>query len=156
MRVGKEKTKEHLALVRKAISRNPNASILQIRDLLANIGYKLDKNYIHKLMKKIRSERAVRYDRAAKNEAIAKFDDFLQDMSDELNKIVSNPENQKSKIMAIRTLVGNYKTLLDLQFDMGVFERNLGKMKNEVVNVGDILKIINDTRRENQDTNKSG
>ena len=155
---GKEKNKEHLALIKRTIARNPNISILQIQKVLEKQKdpLHLHQDYINKLVNKIRGERARRYDNMAKNEAIAKFEDFLDDLGGELNRIISDPESQTAKIMAIKQKVENYKSLLNLQFDMGIFERELGKTTNEIVNVAEIIKLIKDVQFRTIKDNSEG
>ena len=147
----KEKEGEFIGQIRMIIVQKPDIHILQIQKALKDGGISLDKNYINKLIKKIRGERANRYNNAAANVAIAKFEDFVKLMSQELMKIVKTPDDQHVKVKAIKQLVEQYKDVLNLQFDMGVFERQIGKVKSDITNIADILKMIHDAKNEQGD-----
>lgn len=155
MSYGKEKQKEHLEMIREIMVYRPNVTIYKIKEVLEQNEVKLDKDYINKLKNKIHAERALRYNNAAVNEAIAKFDDFINTLGKKLVTIQKSSKDEWAQMEAIKLLVNNYKTLLNLQFDMGVFEKKLGelKVKTEITNVAEILKIITDA--ENKSTNRA-
>jgi hypothetical protein len=54
------------------------------------------------------------------------------------------------KVVAVSNAVKHYKDLLNLQLDMGIFERKLGTLTANVSNVGEILKMIEDAKRNKQ------
>jgi hypothetical protein len=147
-RYSKEKEKEFIGHIRQIIVRKPDITLFKIQAVLDKNGIKLDKNYINRLTNKIRGERANRYNNAAANVAIAQFEDFVKSMDDELMKVVNNPEDQHVKVKAVKQLIEQYKDILNLQFDMGVFERQIGKVKSDITNVADILKIIHDSKNK--------
>ena len=144
----KEKQKEHMAKIRQIIVINPNASILQIQTVLEKNNYPLDKNYIGKLLRKIASERASRYNSAAAHTAIAKFEDFVKYVENELLKIAKESPSDMVKTVALSNTVKHHKEVLNLQFDMGVFERKIGSSKVEITNIAEILKIITDAENK--------
>ena len=60
MKITKEKQQEHISQIRRILVIKSNASVLGIRELLQKqkIPLKLHKDYINKLVNKIRKERA--------------------------------------------------------------------------------------------------
>jgi hypothetical protein len=147
----KEYEKEMIAHVRKILVVKPDASIRQINKTLAENNITMSNNYIMVLLRKIRNERANRYNNAAANTAIAKFEDFVKYVNNELLKIAQQDKSGMTRAIALASTVKHYKDILNLQFDMGVFERKLGSAKLEVTNIAEILKIITDA--ENKRTN---
>jgi hypothetical protein len=146
----KEKQDELMEMIREILVIKPKASCEKIKAVLAQNGVSLDKNYINKLKNKIHAERALRYNNAAVNEAIAQFDDFIKVMGKELLKIKKESTDEWARMEAVKLLVANYKALLNLQFDMGVFEKKLGMLqtKTEITNIAEILKIITEAEND--------
>lgn len=136
----KEKQKEHIALVRKIITAKPESSGLQVQRTLDDNGYRFEKSYVYKLLKKIVNERRLRYDSETKSEIIAKFEDFVKGLEPQLRTLSQAGERDFDKINAIKLLVENYKHLINLQMDLGVLERNLGTIKSEGYHF-DVVKI---------------
>ena len=79
-----EQKQEHLAITRRVVIRNPNVNGYEAQRILEKAGYKLNKEYIYKILAKIRDERTKRYDRHTKEIIIAEFDDFINDLEPKL------------------------------------------------------------------------
>lgn len=151
----KEHEQELMSKIRQIMVLKPDASCRQIVDVMQQNGRSITKEYVLKLQKKIRGERAHRYDNAAAKEAIAKFEDFVKTMNEELLKLNKETKLDVVKSITISNIVKNYKMVLDFQFDTGVFERKLGKMTIEQINVAEILKAIKDERDAKQNQNRN-
>lgn len=149
----KEKEREFIGKIRIILVKKPDATIFQVQEILAKNKVKLDKNYVSKLIRKITQERANRYNNIAAKDAIAKFEDFIKTWEKELQDIINNPQSQKVKIAAIKQIIWQYERLLNMQFDAGVFERQLGKMKNEITNVSEILQAIENVKQDKKRNN---
>ena len=160
MKYSVEKGKEHLAMVRKVISARPDASGNQIKETLIENGYKFDIKYIQRLVRKIANERRVRYDRETKNEIVARFEDFVKGLEPQLRKLSTRGEKDTDKINAIKVLVDNYKSIIEMQMDLGVLERNLGTVRSEgyhfdIVKIAKMIEEVNkqkadDRRKDNR------
>ena len=156
----KEYEKEMIARVRQILIVKPDASIRQIVKVMNENNIKMSFEYVMTLLKKIRNERANRYNTAVAHTAIAKFEDFVKYVESELLKIAKNSPSDMVRTIALSNMVKHYKDILNLQFDMGVFERKLGSAKLEITNIAEILKIITEAendikskRANNQDDN---
>lgn len=146
---GTEKTKEFMSRVRQVIVAKPDATLIQIRDVLADNGVKLDIKYIMKLVHKIRRERYTRYDNQTVKKVLAEFEDFISSTGNELLKISKTSKLDMARIMALDTRVKHYNILLDKLFDAGVFERKIGTIDAKYTNVAEMLKLLKD-ERDNQ------
>jgi len=161
MRYSKEQQEYHIKMIRRVLVMNPNASIREIRETLQKQRkpLKLDKDYIHKLLKKIRKERAYRIDYYTLNKKLAEFEDKISESDLRLWSIVTNKNTTNmEKIAALREIRNNNKELFDKMFDAGVFERQLGKLN--VMTRADIIKLIyeqekNVGRKSNKNSKKS-
>jgi hypothetical protein len=142
----KEHEKEFMGNIRQVLVYNSNISILAIQKILVSNSINLNKDYINKLLRNIRGERAHRYNNEAQQEAIAKFEDLKNEMNKMLFNIISNPDNQKIKIIAIRQLYNQNKELLMLQLENGIFEGS-DRRKDVIWSVTDVLKVIHDTKQ---------
>lgn len=152
---GEEKTKEFLSRVRQVIVSKPDATLVQIKQVLADNGMNLDIKYIMKLVHKIRRERYTRYDNVTVKNVLAEFEDFINATSVELLKIAKTSKVDMARIIAHDTRVKHYSLLLDKLFDAGVFERKLGTIDAKYTNVAQVLKILKD-ERDQQRKLKSG
>ncbi len=139
---------EFVGKIRQVLVINPNATILGIQKILSNNGIELDKDYINKLLKKIRGERAHRYNNIAKQEAMAKFEDFILYAREKFLKIYQTSNNDMVKTAALNHASNQYKDLLKMQLDVGVFEEKAKDNKKEVDNIAEILKIIDNAEKE--------
>jgi len=132
MRYTKERQKEHISQIRRLLVIKPEASIFDIKEALANQRkpLKLDKDYINKLVNKIRKERAKRLDYYTINVVLAKFQDEILELKKRLWVIITNAESsEKDKIAAIRELRTSSNDLFNKMFDSGVFTKKLGKLE---------------------------
>ena len=118
----KEHEKEFMGKIRKILVYSQKASILTIQKILNENGLNLDKDYINKILNKIRRERALRYNQEAKSTALAKLEDFDSELNEELLKIVRNPESQMTKIAAIRQVHNQLKDFMFMRLDMNAFQ----------------------------------
>lgn len=146
MAYGKEKTKEFMSRVRQVIVAKPDATLVQIKEVLADNGIKLDIKYIMKLVQKIRRERYTRYDNQTVKKVLAEFEDFVNSTGQELLKISKTSKLDMAKIMALDVRVKHYNILLEKLFDAGVFERKLGTIDAKYTNVAEMLKLLKDER----------
>jgi len=131
MRYSKETKKEHRALIRRIIVVNPDASILEIQRTLKKQDKPFDRAYITKHYEAIKGERAKRLDHQTVNIELAKFEDLVEAIATELWKVINNPDDDKSKIMAAKELIKSHDTLFDKKFDAGIFTRKLGEQMNK-------------------------
>jgi hypothetical protein len=132
MRYSKEQQKEHISQIRRILVVKPESSILSIREDLKKQrnSLSLNKDYINKLVNKIRKERAKRLDYYTVNTVLANFQDEVEELKKRLWSIIIDAESsQKDKIAAIRELRTSSKDLFDKMFDAGVFKRKLGELE---------------------------
>lgn len=128
-----ERQKEHIARIRQVLVMKSNATILKIKKILEedfDDPLKLDKDYINRLVNKIRGERAKRIDYYTLNQKLAEFEDKLNESDLRLWAIVNEPfSDTKNKIAALREIRNNNKELFDKMFDAGVFKRKIGEIE---------------------------
>ena len=133
-RYAKEKELEFTAIIRGILVKRPNISIRQIREVLISgkTPLPLDKDYIHKLVKKIRVDRTKRLDYYTVNHVLAKFEDEVEELKTRLWAIITDPKGKAGdKSYAIKVLIDSQDKLLDRMFDAGIFERKLGSLSSE-------------------------
>ena len=134
MKVIKEKELEYISQIKRILVVKPDSSIREVKDALMRQRkpLSLDKDYINKLVNKIRKERAKRLDYYTVNKVLAEFQDEVEELKKRLWSIIMNPlSSERDKISAIKELRNSSKDLFDKMFDAGVFERQLGKLKAE-------------------------
>ncbi|OHB23137.1 MAG: hypothetical protein A2939_01940 [Parcubacteria group bacterium RIFCSPLOWO2_01_FULL_48_18] len=132
MRLSKEKTKEITEAVRREIVKNPDVTIFEVQHNL-NLHYEhiFDKNFIGKLKNKIHGERSYRYNQITVQYELAKFEDTIQELCNPLWAILENPNaSNRDVISATREIRSAKSMLLEAMFDSGIFERQLGRVKN--------------------------
>ena len=134
MTYSKEQQQEHINQIRRILVIKPDSSIRDIRDTLERQRepLKLNKDYINKLVNKIRKERAKRLDHYTVNKILAEFQDEIKELKRRLWIIITNPDidsTEKDKIAAVRELRTSSKDLFDKMFDAGVFKRKLGELE---------------------------
>jgi len=78
----KERQQEHISQIRRILVVKPEASILDIKDSLSKqrSPLDLDKDYINKLVNRIRKERAKRLDKYTINVILANFQDEVEEL----------------------------------------------------------------------------
>ena len=131
MKYTKERQKEHMSQIRRILVIKPESTILEVRDTLARQvkPLKLDKDYINRIINKIRKERANRLDHYTINVVLAKFQDEMEELKRRLWIIITKGEStEKDRIAAIKELRNSSKELFDKMFDAGIFERKLGEI----------------------------
>ena len=131
MKIIKEKEKEYISQIRRVLVIRPNSSVREVKEALEKQTkpLKLDKDYVNKLINKIRIERTKRLDHYTVNVVLAKFQDEVEELKKRLWIIITNPENsERDKIAAIKELRTSSKDLFDKMFDAGVFKRKIGEI----------------------------
>lgn len=129
----KERQQEHISQIRRILVVKTDSSILDIKESLAKqrIPLELDKDYINKLVNKIRKERSKKLDHHTINKVLAEFQDEVEELKKRLWIIVVDPDStEKDKIAAIRELRTSSKDLFDKMFDAGVFKRKMGEIES--------------------------
>ncbi len=131
-RYSKERQQEHISQIRRILVIKPESSIYDVQEALENqrIPLKLDKDYINKLINKIRKERSKRLDYYTVNKVLAEFQDEGGELKKRLWAIITDPDaTPNEKIAAARELKNISKDLIDKMFDAGIFDRKLGEIK---------------------------
>jgi hypothetical protein len=153
---GNDKKKEHLAMIRRAMVVNPQASGQQITDLLKKRGHNFGKNYVYAMIKRVRGERATRYDRKTKAIVVAEFHDFIEQLEPRLREIALSIDDERAAVQAIKTLVENKKLLIDMAMDLGLIERQLGTVNVNNFDMAALSKIAEDASRKRKKDNNGG
>lgn len=133
----KEMEKEFIARIRSLIVQDPKMTILKVQEILEKHPTKslhLDRNYIAKLLKKIRNDRANRMNYETVHTILGKFEDEINELKIRLWSILTDPKAKaREKVSAIKELRDGSDTLIGRMFDAGIFERKLGSLKNVVL-----------------------
>ena len=132
MKYSKETEKEHISQIRRILVVKPEASILDTKEALSKqrTPLNLDKDYINKLVNKIRKERSKRMDYYTVNKVLAEFQDEVEELKKRLWVIITDPDGiEKDRIAAIREIRTSSKDLFDKMFDAGVFKRKIGEVE---------------------------
>lgn len=126
----------HTERVREAVILFPRASAREVVELLSKSKTHpivLDKEYVGKLMKKIKGERKHRYRVASFDIRVAEMEDRTQTVISQMWKILHDARNSdKARVMAAKTILDADKNLLDAQMDAGIYDRKLGKVGIDV------------------------
>ena len=144
MIISKEKQSEHISQIRRILVIKPDASVREVKEALATQRkpLKLDKDYINKLVNKIRKERAKRLDYYTVNKVLAEFQDEVEELKKRLWLIITSVESsERDKVAAIRELRTSSKDLFDKMFDAGVFSRKLGELEVKTLSDKDTALI---------------
>lgn len=132
-RYSKEKEYEFRSKIRQILVKKPDSTIMQVKAILDDNGIVLDKNYINRLINKIRVERAYNINHYTFNKIIGDFADEVAELKKKMWNIVDSKDAKyRDKIAATKEIREQASTLIDKMFDGGVFERSLGKIKNDV------------------------
>lgn len=127
MRISKEMEKLYIARIRRLLIISPEVTIMAVAGKL-----KINKDYAHKLLKKIRGEKVNRYNFYTVNAVLADFEDKMAEAERTLWTIINNTmTTNKDKVAAIRELRNNNKDIIEAMFNAGVFEKQLGRLKTE-------------------------
>lgn len=130
-----DKEGEFLERVRAIIVRRPDISIRQIKKVLAENPKEpisLDKEYLARLVSKIRKNRAQRLNHYTVNVILGQFEEEARELKKTLWAIIGNPiGDEKVKVSAIKELRNTSVALFDKMFTAGLFEYNHGKLEVE-------------------------
>jgi hypothetical protein len=152
MRYTKERQKEHISAIRRVLVIKPESSILGIKEALLKRKkpLKLDKDYINKMVRKIRAERSQRLDRYTINKTLAGFQDEINELKNRLWRIIITPEtSERDKISAIKELRNSSIGLFDKMFESGVFEKKLGELNvSDKTLINKIEELSQDAKRK--------
>lgn len=98
-----------------------------LRNLSQLTGY--DKNFIGKRLIKIKKEKQYRHTYYTLNEHLARFEDRMEFIIEELITIISDPKVKLAdRISAMRELRGTEKEIFEKMFEAGIFEKKLGEL----------------------------
>lgn len=90
---------------------------------------KLDKDYVNKLLRKLKAERAMRLNLVTVTETLAKLEDEMNNVKAKAWEIINDPNAAtRDKTSAMREIREAGKMLFDKMFDAGIFQRSLGKV----------------------------
>src|SRR3989338_6544849 len=107
------------------MTRNPHVSILELQAIIGDTyHHTFDKNFIGKLKRKVHRERAVRYDFASLNVALAELEDLMNFGRQQLIDILfdeSDKYTPAQKIISFRTVMWAAFTLFDAKLNSGIF-----------------------------------
>lgn len=148
----KNRQGEHIALIRRILIVRPDSTIFGVKDLLAKREppVNLDKDYIAKLLNKIRKEKAYRIEHYTVNKILVDFDDEVKELKRRLWSIVADPGTEDAdKIRAIKEIRNSSANLFDKMFDAGVFKKQLGESTTLI----ELVKQAN-REKENEGTRK--
>lgn len=130
-----DKEAEYIERIRAIIVRKPDISIRQIKKVLAENRQEplnIDKEYLARLVGKIRRDRAQRLNHYTVNVVLGEFEQEVKELKKSLWAIIGNPlGDDKVKVAAIKELRNSSVALFDKMFDAGLFDRNLGKLETE-------------------------
>lgn len=132
MRFSKEKSNELLEEVRLEMVMNPSVTIFGLQDALREKhGRLFDKNYIAKLKNKIHRERANRVNKTIGYE-IASYEDTCNELKQPLWEIIDDENSSANdKISAIKAMLAVSNSFLDVMFNAGFMNRQIGVVREE-------------------------
>jgi hypothetical protein len=128
----KQLYKSHL---RSLLARDHQASQIELVVGMEKLGYKLDRFYLAKLVKEIRSEQIRRADRQTLNLALASFEDTMSQVVKLAWEIASTPYiSAPARVMALREIREAHNDVFQKRFDAGEFEKKLGTTDTTIRN----------------------
>lgn len=155
MQYGRQKRREHMAIIRQIMVRYPNATIDQIGKIVKTVpSYEektFSKDYINKLQRAIHTERAVRYEEQTKALVIAAFEDFINDLEPRLRAIINDKSDNRASVAAAKQLVENRRQIIEMAMDVGLLERSLGNLNVIKYDVAEISKLVEQKLNEKRD-----
>jgi hypothetical protein len=144
--LSKETQNYHQSRIRAVLVVDPQASLREIKDTLAkspSAPINLDRDYISRLVKKIRAERAVRNDQVSIGRRISELQDKIKRIDGQLWAIAADRGAKDiAKVQALKALAENELKLLSAEMDAGIYDRKVGTLKVEERKVS-LLTIIN-------------
>lgn len=133
--ITKEHEQEYIERIRAIVVRRPSASVRIIQETLEGhpkSPLSLDRDYVRKLVNKIRKDTGQRLNHYTVNVILGDFEREAEELKKTLWGIIGNPTtDDKVKVSAIKELRNTSVALFDKMFDAGIFERNLGKLGTE-------------------------
>lgn len=133
--------------IRDSIAIDPLISVLRLRDVLFDKGFRtasnkpLDWDFVSKLVRKINREAVVRVDRQKVTERLSEskeryrlvFDRLMRIAfyTDDLKKEGMLPPSYKDQISALNSIVRLDVAIFNAEMDAGLFERHLGTLDVE-------------------------
>lgn len=89
-------------------------------------------NFIGQRIQKIEKARAKRFINETIETHLSKYQDKIEMLNAEMQKIISDPKSSKKDIIsAARVLAFNENQLFEKMFDAGIFERQLGRLEQD-------------------------
>lgn len=153
MNLSRETREYHKMLVREAMVKVPSASIAMLqKSILGSDNVSLGEKYVSDIRNKI--QRRENHELGEKLNKILLEKKYRLDVaSKELWDIVKSPRATKdaaqARIAALRELREWHKDYLTSLFDSGIFERELGVIKNqELIIFADLVELGNTIRGE--------
>ncbi len=135
-----EKREEHKIKVRNILIRRPNVSIRQIVKVLKSENAELDKDYVNKIVRELDAKRTANLDKYALKSAVASFWERVNETDTYLWQILTDPKQPaRDRVMAAREIRLNYKDVLEVMFNAGMFDRKVGKVD---INMLDVFAIV--------------
>lgn len=126
MRYSEESKQYHISQIRRILVMKPDASIRETQEILTaqKRPLDLDKDYVNKLINKIRKERTRRADRYLISEKLALIEDKLDESDWILWRMVnSSSSNNSERISALREIRQNNTKMLEILINSGLFEK---------------------------------
>lgn len=156
MRLSEETKEIHRNRIRRILVMKPDATICETQSIL-NSGknpLKLDKDYINRIIRKIRKRQGERLKNYTVNKVLASFEEEVGELKKQLWVTINQQDATNSeKTLAIRELRNSSKDLFDKMFDAGIFEKKLGEVR---IGLFDYTQNKKDNKKENEDrTNDS-
>lgn len=122
----KEKTREHMELVRRALIQNPDMSVPQVKasvEAFLKLTKPLDYHYVIRLVKRIHAERANRY-AYGNRKRVSELEDHYKFFAMQVRKILQEEElDAKDKISALKTLYDSDVKLFEQQQNANIFPK---------------------------------
>jgi len=160
----KEEREEHKAIVRRVLTMNPTLTIRGMTQRLAKAETPLvlDKDYVHDLIREVRTDRVEAVNEETKEDIYAQMKDTVEFVNQQLRAIaqeeklvymktkdgvpVESPETrifaQNNRIKAMNSVVDNLIKLWNLKMDLGIIERKVGTVDHNIIDVMSALKKI--------------
>ncbi len=125
-----------MACIKELIIENNDITTLEIINTLSEKRkLNLSESYVYTLRRKVDSERAMRVDRKILSTALSSMEDALGNIIKKAWIVINDPLSQRrEKLQAMKEIRECYSTMFDKLFDAGVFEKNRGKLKVDIVN----------------------
>jgi Tfp pilus assembly major pilin PilA len=127
-----ETTEYHKTLVRRAITLNPCANIVELKKVLetGSNPLNIDRAYLRKIVHMIRKERIHRFDTALVTTKLAEIEDETIVIKEYMWRLLlSSTTKAGEKVAAARAITNANQTLLDMQMNAGVYDRKIGTLE---------------------------